>query len=147
MPQPPLHLTLRASSGGRRARRSAMARRCCFSWQGASLLSAARWGFSRPRFADTVVRVSANASPAHQGFRAKAFRRGSRQQALRRKEFVLLRRDPWLVSQTLMQLLYLAPPALMLWGSFADNSAAIVLITPVIVMAAGPLARGLGLLA
>src|ERR1700716_3517297 len=30
-----------------------------------------------PRFADTVVRVSANASPAHQGFRAKAFRRGS----------------------------------------------------------------------
>jgi ABC-2 type transport system permease protein len=66
-----------------------------------------------------------------------------RQQALRRKEFVLLRRDPWLVSQTLMQLLYLAPPALMLWRSFADNSAAILLITPVIVMAAGQLAGGL----
>jgi ABC-2 type transport system permease protein len=96
-----------------------------------------------PRFADTAVSVSANATPAYQGSRTKAFRAGSRQQALRRKEFVLLRRDPWLVSQSLMQLLYLVPPALMLWRSFADSSAAIVLITPVIVMAAGQLAGGL----
>ena len=71
------------------------------------------------------------------------FRASSRQQALRRKEFVLLRRDPWLVSQTLMQMLYLVPPALLLWRSFADSSLAIVLITPVIVMAAGQLAGGL----
>ena len=56
---------------------------------------------------------------------------------------MLLRRDPWLVSQTLMQLLYLVPPALMLWRSFSDSSTAIVLITPVIVMAAGQLAGGL----
>jgi ABC-2 type transport system permease protein len=42
-----------------------------------------------------------------------------------------------------MQLLYLAPPALMLWRSFADDSAAILLITPIIVMAAGQLAGGL----
>ena len=95
------------------------------------------------RFADTAVSVSANATLAHQGFRTRAFRAGSRQQALRRKEFVLLRRDPWLVSQSLMQLLYLVPPALMLWRSYADSSAAIVLITPVIVMAAGQLAGGL----
>jgi ABC-2 type transport system permease protein len=96
-----------------------------------------------PRFADTAISVSANATPAHQGKNARAFRTGSRQQALRRKEFVLLRRDPWLISQSLMQLLYLVPPALMLWRSFADSSAAIVLITPVIVMAAGQLAGGL----
>ena len=95
------------------------------------------------RFADTALSASANATPAHQGARTKAFRAGSRQQALRRKEFVLLRRDPWLVSQSLMQLLYLVPPALMLWRSFADSSAAIVLITPVMVMAAGQLAGGL----
>ena len=69
--------------------------------------------------------------------RKTSFRTGSRQQALRWKEFALLRRDPWLVSQTLMQLLYLVPPALMLWRSFSDSSTAIVLITPVIVMAAG----------
>jgi ABC-2 type transport system permease protein len=95
------------------------------------------------RFADTAVTVSAHAARVHRGSRAAPFRAGSRQQALRRKEFVLLRRDPWLVSQTLMQLLYLVPPALMLWRSFADSSTAIVLITPVIVMAAGQLAGGL----
>jgi len=92
------------------------------------------------KFADTAVRASANARPNQQGSRARSFRAGSRQQALRRKEFVLLRRDPWLVSQTLMQLLYLVPPAVMLWRSFSDSSLAIVLITPVIVMAAGQLA-------
>jgi ABC-2 type transport system permease protein len=96
-----------------------------------------------PRFADTAVRVSANATPAQQNSRTNAFRKGSRQQALRWKEFVLLRRDPWLVSQSLMQLLYLVPPAVMLWRSFSDSSLAIVLITPVIVMAAGQLAGGL----
>ena len=110
---------------------------------GGLVLLGAMMAMFSPRFADTVVRVSANASPTHQGSRAKAFRGGSRQQALRWKEFVLLRRDPWLVSQTLMQLLYLVPPAVMLWRSFADSSAAIVLITPVIVMAAGQLAGGL----
>jgi ABC-2 type transport system permease protein len=98
--------------------------------------------FSR-RFAETAIRVSANATPARQGARATAFRTGSRQQALRWKEFALLRRDPWLVSQSLMQLLYLVPPALMLWRSFADGSTAIVLITPVVVMAAGQLSGGL----
>ena len=57
---------------------------------------------------------------------------------------MLLRRDPWLVSQSLMQLLYLVPPAVMLWRSFSDSSVAITLITPVVVMAAGQLAGGLG---
>jgi ABC-2 type transport system permease protein len=94
-------------------------------------------------FADTAARASANAVRANAGSRRTTFRTGSRQQALRWKEFALLRRDPWLVSQTLMQLLYLVPPALMLWRSFSDSSTAIVLITPVIVMAAGQLAGGL----
>jgi ABC-2 type transport system permease protein len=94
-------------------------------------------------FADTVAGAAANAAATRPGSRAKAFRAGSRQQALRWKEFLLLKRDPWLVSQTLMQLLYLVPPALMLWRSFSDGSLAIVLITPVIVMAAGQLAGGL----
>jgi ABC-2 type transport system permease protein len=96
-----------------------------------------------PRFADTVVRISANATRTNRTPRGKTFRGGSRQQALRWKEFLLLRRDPWLLSQSLMQLLYLVPPALMLWRSFSDHSAAIVLVTPVIVMAAGQLAGGL----
>ena len=114
----------------------------CLLAGGLVLLGAVMAIFS-PRFADTVVSASANAATARQGPRTKAFRAGSRQQALRWKEFVLLKRDPWLVSQSLMQLLYLVPPALLLWRSFADSSAAIVLITPVIVMAAGQLAGGL----
>jgi ABC-2 type transport system permease protein len=96
-----------------------------------------------PKFAGTVVSASATATITRRGSRATPFRRGSRQSALRWKEFLLLRRDPWLVSQSLMQLLYLVPPALMLWRSFSDSSAATVLITPVIVMAAGQLAGGL----
>jgi ABC-2 type transport system permease protein len=96
-----------------------------------------------PRFGDTVVSVAATARSVRRGPRAIAFRGGTRQQALRAKEFLLLRRDPWLLSQSLMQLLYLVPPALLLWRSFSESSAAIVLITPVIVMAAGQLAGGL----
>jgi ABC-2 type transport system permease protein len=73
----------------------------------------------------------------------KPFRPGSRRKALRRKEFLLLLRDPWLISQTLMQLLYLLPPALMLWRSFGEGAGAFIVLAPVIVMAAGQLAGGL----
>jgi ABC-2 type transport system permease protein len=95
------------------------------------------------RFADTAITASAYTVARPPGSRTGAFRGGSRQQALRRKEFILLGRDPWLISQTLMQLFYLLPPALLLWRSFADSTAALVLVTPVIVMAAGQLAGGL----
>jgi ABC-2 type transport system permease protein len=94
------------------------------------------------RFADTAMRVTASGVRTSRSS-AAAFHTGSRQHALRWKEFLLLRRDPWLMSQTLMQLLYLVPPALMLWRSFSNNATAIVLVTPVIVMAAGQLAGGL----
>ena len=106
------------------------------------LLGAVMAVFS-PRFADTAIGASAQAITSRRSNRTLAFRGGSRQQALRRKEFLLLKRDPWLISQTLMQLLYLVPPAVMLWRSFSDTSVAIVLITPVVVMAAGQLAGGL----
>ena len=66
---------------------------------------------------------------------------------MRRKEWTLLLRDPWLASQTLMQLLYLLPPALMLWRAFGSHSDDLVLLVPVLVMAAGQLAGGLAWLA
>jgi ABC-2 type transport system permease protein len=94
------------------------------------------------QFADTAVRVSASGTRTSRSSTV-AFHTGSRQQALRWKEFLLLRRDPWLMSQTLMQLLYLVPPALMLWRSFSNSATAITLVAPVIVMAAGQLAGGL----
>jgi ABC-2 type transport system permease protein len=67
--------------------------------------------------------------------------------ALRQKEWILLRRDPWLVSQTLMQILYLLPPALLLWRSYGEGTGALVVLVPVLVMAAGQLAGGLAWLA
>jgi ABC-2 type transport system permease protein len=75
--------------------------------------------------------------------RAAGFRRRSPGSALRHKEWTLLVRDPWLVSQTLMQILYLLPPALMLWLSFRESGTALVVVVPVVVMAAGQLAGGL----
>lgn len=107
------------------------------------VLLAAVMAIFSPRFADTAIGASAQAISSRRGRATAAFRRGSRQQALRRKEFLLLRRDPWLISQTLMQLLYLVPPALLLWRSFSNRSTAIMVITPVLVMAAGQLAGGL----
>ncbi len=71
------------------------------------------------------------------------FRRRSAANALRQKEWTLLVRDPWLVSQTLMQILYLLPPALMLWLSFREGGIALVVLVPVLVMAAGQLGGGL----
>ena len=75
------------------------------------------------------------------------FRRASPAMALRRKEWTLLARDPWLVSQTLMQILYLIPPGLLLWRNFGKESGALVMLAPVLVMAAGQLAGGLAWLA
>ena len=71
------------------------------------------------------------------------FRRRSPMRVLRQKEWTLLARDPWLVSQTLMQILYLLPPALLLWVTFRDAAGSYVVLIPVVVMAAGQLAGGL----
>jgi ABC-2 type transport system permease protein len=78
---------------------------------------------------------------------SKAFRPSTQKQALRRKEWKLLARDPWLLSQTLMQILYLAPPALLLWLNFGDQAGVLVVVVPILVMASGQLAGGLAWLA
>jgi ABC-2 type transport system permease protein len=100
-----------------------------------------------PRFGDYVVAATSVAQSRARQNDGRNFRGGSAMRALRRKEWTLLRRDPWLVSQTLMQLLYLLPSALLLWKSFAHGVGALVLLVPVLVMAAGQLAGGLSWLA
>jgi ABC-2 type transport system permease protein len=91
--------------------------------------------------------VSAASIVADQGGktrrRLKGFRPATTMRALRRKEWTLLRRDPWLLSQTLMQILYLLPPALILWRSFGDHVSALLVLVPILVMASGQLAGGL----
>ncbi|MFC3703363.1 permease [Devosia honganensis] len=77
----------------------------------------------------------------------RAFSAASPRHALRRKEWKLLQRDPWLLSQTLMQLLYLVPPALLLWVNYGAGEGTYIVIVPVLVMASGQLAGGLAWLA
>jgi ABC-2 type transport system permease protein len=66
---------------------------------------------------------------------------------LRRKEWLLLWRDPWLMSQSLMQLLYLLPPFFLLSRMFYGEGNGAALLVPVLIMAAGQLAGGLAWLA
>jgi ABC-2 type transport system permease protein len=114
---------------------------------GLAILIAAILLVSR-NFADHVIVATGATQAAPQRARAAhAFRRLPPKRMLRRKEWILLRRDPWLLSQSLMQLLYLAPPALLLWRGFGSRSEAATLIVPVLVMAAGQLAGGLAWLA
>ena len=108
------------------------------------LLLAVAVAIVAPRFGEyAVTAASAGSSPASRARRSISFRATSPRRALRRKEWMLLRRDPWLVSQTLMQMLYLVPPAVLLWRSFEEGGGAINLLVPVLVMAAGQLAGGL----
>jgi len=101
-----------------------------------------------PRFGEyATAAAGAAASSVSQTGRQSAFKKTSPRRALRRKEWALLRRDPWLVSQTFMQMLYLIPPAVLLWRSFDDGNGAYNLLVPVLVMAAGQLAGGLAWLA
>jgi len=101
-----------------------------------------------PRFGEyAVAAAGAAASSVSQTGRHSAFKITSPRRALRRKEWTLLRRDPWLVSQTFMQMLYLIPPAVLLWRSFDDGNGVYNLLVPVLVMAAGQLAGGLAWLA
>ena len=98
-------------------------------------------------FSSTATAVASVAEATRAPRRARAFTVRSRSQALRAKEWRLLWRDPWLVSQSLMQVLYLAPPALLLWRDFDSDTSGLIVLVPVLVMAAGQLAGGLAWLA
>jgi ABC-2 type transport system permease protein len=96
------------------------------------------------RFGDHVLAAAGVSSAVVRQRRwSLAFRHRSPSRVLRQKEWTLLRRDPWLMSQTLMQILYLLPPAVLLWVTFRDKTDSFVVLIPVIVMAAGQLAGGL----
>jgi ABC-2 type transport system permease protein len=114
---------------------------------GLALLFAAILIFSA-RFGEHVVAASGVAFGAGSTRPRRAgFRRASTKRALRRKEWTLLARDPWLVSQTLMQILYLLPPALLLWRYYGEDIGMLLILVPVLVMAAGQLAGALAWLA
>ena len=110
---------------------------------GFALLGAAIALFSRRFGEHTLAAAGVGSAVVRQRRAALAFRPRSQARVLRHKEWALLKRDPWLMSQTLMQILYLLPPALLLWVTFHDGTDAYVVLIPVVVMAAGQLAGGL----
>jgi ABC-2 type transport system permease protein len=100
-----------------------------------------------PRFGQFALTAASVApTPARSSRRSSRFRTASPAQALRQKEWTLLLRDPWLMSQTLMQLLYLVPAVFVLWRSFSGGGMTALLV-PVLIMAAGQLGGGLAWLA
>ncbi len=99
------------------------------------------------RFADyTIAAQGVSRGIVRRHWRGR-YRVGSAGQMLRRKEWKLLLRDPWLISQTLMQLLYLLPPGLLLWRGYGEGLGLMIVLAPVLVMAAGQLSGGLAWLA
>jgi ABC-2 type transport system permease protein len=112
------------------------------------LLLGAAIALFAPRFGECALAAGSVAQAARRRLStSNGFRRVTPRRALRLKEWLLLRRDPWLVSQTLMQILYLVPPAFLLWRGWGEGAGAIVVLVPVLVMAAGQLAGGLAWLA
>ena len=100
-----------------------------------------------PRFGQFALATGSvsRASPRNAA-RPPLFRASSPAWALRRKEWTLLLRDPWLVSQTLMQLLYLLPAIFLIWRDF-HNLGMTALLVPILIVAAGQLGGGLAWLA
>ncbi|MBV8565056.1 MAG: hypothetical protein JO273_06340 [Methylobacteriaceae bacterium] len=72
----------------------------------------------------------------------RPFRSGLRTSLLR-KEWRLLVRDPWLISQVLMQILYLLPLCLIYWRQTNSDRAALGGLAMMAVVVAGHLAGGL----
>jgi ABC-2 type transport system permease protein len=99
------------------------------------------------RFGDHAIAASSVAATGARQAARSGFRARTAARVLRQKVWTLLARDPWLVSQTLMQMLYLLPPALLLWRGYGEGTGILVVLVPVLVMAAGQLAGGLAWLA
>lgn len=113
----------------------------------ALLFAAAVMGLSGGFGEKVAAAAGVGQSGAARPVATSGFRQRSARAALRRKEWKLLARDHWLVSQTLMQVFYLVPPAFMLWKGFGGSGAVPSVVVPVLVMACGQLAGGLAWLA
>jgi ABC-2 type transport system permease protein len=98
-------------------------------------------------FGDHALAAASTANVGRRHRRAAGFRGETPARVLRRKEWTLLRRDSWLISQTLTQLLYLVPPALLLSRNFGDAAGTLVVIIFAMVAVAGQLGGGLAWLA
>lgn len=114
---------------------------------GAGVLAAVIAHYAEQFSSHAVAAAGVSEHSDAKGGTSRTFRKLTTKQALRAKEWTLLRRDPWLASQTLMQILYLVPPALLLWRDLGADTNVQVILAPVLVMAFGQLSGGLAWLA
>lgn len=102
-----------------------------------------------PRFMASAVR-SAGApgasAPRRAGGREHSFRAGAGA-ALRRKEWRLLRRDPFLASQLLLQVIYTLPVSVVLWRSQGPSGSLALAMSPCIIVIASQISASLTWLA
>ena len=101
-----------------------------------------------PHVLDLAMRAGAaeGAEDARPRRRRRAADRAFRTEpvaALRRKEWRIILRDPWIVSQILLQLLYISPLFLVLWQGGALGGSPVVALAPTIVVVSFQLAASL----
>lgn len=70
------------------------------------------------------------------------FRRGL-SRALRLKEWRLLGRDPWLVSQIMLQVIYTLPVSIVIWRSQGPNGSLAISVAPAVVVIASQISASL----
>jgi ABC-2 type transport system permease protein len=100
-----------------------------------------------PRLGEYSLAATDLPPVARHAGRTRRFDPGSPATAMRRKEWRLLRRDPWLVSQTLTQMLYLIPAALLLMRNFGAETGVLIVVVMVLVTVGGQLGGALAWLA
>jgi ABC-2 type transport system permease protein len=98
-----------------------------------------------PAFARGAL-IAAGEGTTRGASRAAPFR-SERAGALRRKEWRLLARDPYLLSQILLQSLYTLPVALIIWKSLGPNGSVALSVAPALVAIASQLSAALAFLA
>ena len=137
-PQGALWLPVRAASGDLSALALwALVGLCCF----AGAVHVLGEAFARGALAAAGAAQSAPSASGEQKFRS------GRAGALRRKEWRLLARDPYLLSQILLQSLYTLPVALVIWKSLGPNGSIALSVAPALVAIASQLAAALAFLA
>ena len=102
-----------------------------------------------PMFLRSAVRSAGAASAGPGARQARPFRRfrAGAAPALRRKEWTLLRRDPWLASQLLLQIVYTLPISVVIWRSQGTGGSLALAASPALVVIASQLAASLAWIA
>ncbi len=111
----------------------------------AVVFAAAAFGLGDAFARAAIVSAGAPAPSARQR-KARPFR-GSLGATMRSKERRLILRDPWLISQIVLQVVYMAPVSLVLWRNGGATGSPGVVFAPLIVVVGAQLAGSLAWLA